>query len=189
VVLATHRLVGGIAGFQRSEFIASLESSFRLVQFKFSRDTKEQARQRMLAEMRNLHERDETAFGLYTGDRSFYVAALKDSSLMAAAAPDKSEAWRALDVSVLQKLVLERLLGFDEEKMGDPEYVEYVKDVPNAMNDLIGQVDTGRKQIAFFTNPVKMRHLTAVTEAGERMPHKSTYFYPKMFTGLTIQKL
>jgi uncharacterized protein (DUF1015 family) len=189
VVLATHRLVGGIAGFQRSGFIASLESSFRLVPFKFLRDTKEQAKQRMLAEMRNLHERDETVFGLYTGDRSFHVAALKDKSLMAAAAPDKSEAWRALDVAVLQKLVLEQLLGLDEEKMGNPEHVEYVKDVPNAMNDLIGQVDAGRKQIAFFTNPVKMRHLTAVTEAGERMPHKSTYFYPKMFTGLTIQKL
>ncbi len=189
VVLATHRLIGGIAGFQRAEFIANLESSFRLVQFKFSRDTKEQAEQRMLAEMRNLHERDETALGLYTGDRSFYVAVLKDKALMAAAAPEKSEAWRALDVAVLQKLVLERLLGLDEEKMGNPEYVEYVKDVPNAMNDLIGQVDAGRKQVAFFTNPVKMRHLTAVTDAGERMPHKSTYFYPKMFTGLTIQKL
>ncbi|MCL5279903.1 MAG: DUF1015 domain-containing protein [Planctomycetes bacterium] len=189
VVLATHRLVGGIAGFQRSEFCARLESSFRLVSFKFSRDTKEQARQRMLAEMRNLHERDETTLGLYMGDRSFYVAALKDGSLMAAAAPDKSEAWRALDVAVLQKLVLEQLLGFDEEKMGNPDYVEYVKDVPNAMNDLIGQVDAGRKQVAFFTNPVKMRRLTAVADAGERMPHKSTYFYPKMFTGLTIQKL
>ncbi len=189
VVLATHRLIGGIAGFQRAEFIASLESSFRLVQFKFSRDTKEQAEQRMLAEMRNLHEQDETALGLYTGDCSFYVAVLKDKALMAAAAPEKSEAWRALDVAVLQKLVLERLLDLDEEKMGNPEYMEYVKDVPNAMNDLIGQVDAGRKQVAFFTNPVKMRHLTAVADAGERMPHKSTYFYPKMFTGLTIQKL
>jgi uncharacterized protein (DUF1015 family) len=189
VVLATHRLVGGIAGFQRAQFLASLESSFRLVQLKFSRSTKEQAKQRMLAEMKKLHERDETAVGLYVGDGSFYVAALKDQSLMAAAAPDKSEAWRALDVAVLQKLVLEQRLGLDEEKMGNSEYVEYVKDLPNAMNDLIGQVDAGRKQIAFFTNPVKLRHLTAVADAGERMPHKSTYFYPKMFTGLTIQKL
>ncbi len=111
------------------------------------------------------------------------------SPASATAVPDKSEAWRALDVAVLQKLVLERLLDLDEEKMGNPEYVEYVKDVPNAMSDLIGQVDAGRKQVAFFTNPVKMRHLTAVADAGERMPHKSTYFYPKMFTGLTIQKL
>ena len=58
---------------------------------------------------------------------------------MAAAAPDKSEAWRTLDVAVLQKLVLEGVLGLDEEKMGNPEYVEYVKDVPNAMNEMIDQ--------------------------------------------------
>ncbi len=57
------------------------------------------------------------------------------------------------------------------------------------MDEMIERVDARRKQIAFFTNPVKMRHLVAVADAGERMPHKSTYFYPKMFTGLTIQKL
>jgi uncharacterized protein (DUF1015 family) len=108
---------------------------------------------------------------------------------MAAAAPDKSEAWRTLDVAVLQKLVLEKLLDFDEEKMGNAEYVEYVKDLPNAMNEMIERVDAGRKQIAFFINPVKMQQLIRVTDAGERMPHKSTYFYPKMYTGLTIQKL
>jgi uncharacterized protein (DUF1015 family) len=84
---------------------------------------------------------------------------------------------------------LERLLGLDEEKMGNADYVEYVKDLPNALNEVIERIDAGRKQIAFFTNPVKLRHLTAVADAGERMPHKSTYFYPKMFTGLTIQKL
>jgi len=189
VVLATHRLVGKIAGFRRMDFIADLESSFRLVQFKFSKDTKESAKQHMLADMRRLHEQDTTAFGIYVGDCSFYVAALKDGSAMNAAASDKSDAWRMLDVSVLQKLVLERLLDLDEEKMGNPDYVEYVKDVPNAMGEMIARVDTGRKQIAFFTNPVKMQQLARVTEAGERMPHKSTYFYPKMYTGLTIQKL
>ncbi len=139
--------------------------------------------------MQILHEQHQTDLGMYLGDGAFYVLALTDRSLMAAAAPDKSEAWRSLDVAVLQKLVLEGLLGLDEEKMGNPEYVEYVKDVPNAMNEMIERIDTGRKQIAFFTYPVRMEQLTAVTDAGERMPHKSTYFYPKMFTGLTIQKL
>ncbi len=189
VVLATHRLVGGIAGFNRAEFITSLENSFRLVPFKFSPGTKEQAKRRMQAEMRDRHEQDETALGIYAGDGSFYVAILQNRSLMAAAAPDKSDAWRSLDVSVLQKLVLEGLLGFDEEKMGNSEYVEYVKDVPHAMDQMIERVDAGHKQVAFFTYPVRMQQLAAVTETGERMPHKSTYFYPKMYTGLTIQKL
>jgi uncharacterized protein (DUF1015 family) len=189
VVLATHRLVGGIAGFRRLEFIADLEDRLGLMQFQFSKAAKEESKQYMLREMKGLHDEGETAFGIYTGDKSFYIAFLKDKSLMTAAAPDKSAAWRALDVSVLQELVLEGLLGFNEQKMGNPEYVEYIKDVPNAMDEMIERVDAGRKQIAFFTNPVKMRQLAEVTEAGERMPHKSTYFYPKMYTGLTIQKL
>jgi len=189
VVLATHRLVGGMTGFKRLEFIARLEDNFRLVQFKFSSNTKEQAKQDMLAQMRSVHGQDKTTFGIYVGDKSFYVATLKDRAAMNAAAPGMSEAWRALDVSVLQKLVLEGLLGLDEQKMGDPEHVEYVKDIPNAVDELIAQIDAGRKQIAFLTNPVKMQQLADVTDAGERMPHKSTYFYPKMYTGLTIQKL
>ena len=67
--------------------------------------------------------------------------------------------------------------------------VQYVKDTPNAIDDSITQVDTGDKQAAFFMNPVKMEQLMKVTEAGERMPQKSTYFYPKVYTGLTIHKL
>ena len=74
-------------------------------------------------------------------------------------------------------------------KWAIPDFVEYVKDMPNAINEIIERVDSGKRQIAFFTNPVKMDQLIGVTDAGERMPHKSTYFYPKMFTGLTIQKL
>ena len=195
VVLATHRLVGGIKDFGPSFFLDLKANGFNIVRFQFTPDirAKEHARQqmlRMLADLKSRHDRDVTAFGVYyMGADAFYVAVLEDRSPMNAAAPNMSEAWRALDVSVLQKLVLEQLLGLDEEKMGNPQYVEYVKDVPNAIDAMIEQVDAGRKQIAFFINPVKMQQLAAVTEAGERMPHKSTYFYPKMYTGLTIQKL
>ncbi len=191
VVLATHRVVGGIKDFQPSDLLARLARGFSVEQFKFASGAraKTQARKKMLAKMKSFYDQDKTAFGVYLGDGSFYVVALNDTSLMAAAAPDKSDAWRALDLSVLHKLILEQLLGLDEEKMGNSDYVEYVKDIPNALDEVIEQIDAGRKQVAFFTNPIKMRQLTGVTEAGERMPHKSTYFYPKMYTGLTIQKL
>jgi len=64
-----------------------------------------------------------------------------------------------------------------------------VKDTPAAIDDAISQIQAGQKQVAFFMNPIKMQQLKMVTDAGERMPPKSTYFYPKMYTGLTIQKL
>ena len=87
VVLATHRLVGGIADFKPPEFLARLEDDFRLIRFEFSGDTKEQAKQDMLARMRSLHEQDKTAFGIYMGDKAFYVATLKDRTAMDAVAP------------------------------------------------------------------------------------------------------
>ena len=64
-----------------------------------------------------------------------------------------------------------------------------MKDTPDAIDQSISQVDAGHKQAAFFMNPVKMQQLIMVTDAGEKMPQKSTYFYPKVYTGLTIQKL
>ena len=191
VVLATHRVVGGIQDLKPQEFLRQLEDGFAVKRFEFGADAdaKESARGQMLAEMKAVHDQGGTALGIYMGNHAFYVAVLRDQSLMKTAAPDRSDAWRSLDVSVLQKLILERKLSLDEEKMGNPDYVEYVKDTPNAIHGIIDRIDAGRRQIAFFTNPVRMQQLTQVTEAGERMPHKSTYFYPKMYTGLTIQKL
>ena len=103
--------------------------------------------------------------------------------------PDMSLAWKTLDVSILHKLILEELLGIDQEKLAEGENLQYVKDTPNAIADSIEQVDAGHKQVAFFMNPIKMQQLKMVTQAGERMPQKSTYFYPKVYTGLTINKL
>jgi hypothetical protein len=185
VVLATHRVVGGIKGFQPERFFLDLKSNgFTVVKFGSRQDMLH-----ALAETSERHNQGVTAVGVYAGGGVFHEAVLEDRSRMNAVAANMSPAWQTLDIAVLQKLVLERILGLDEERMGNRDYVEYVKDVPNAINDIIDRVDSGKRQIAFFTSPVKMDQLIGVTDAGERMPHKSTYFYPKMYTGLTIQKL
>ena len=189
-ILATHRLVGNLAGFDTEKLVAGLRDNFELAEFKFnSHEGKAKAKQEMLAEMRAEHDDGKNAFGIYSGTGVFYVASLKDHALMDAVVPDKSPAYRTLDVSVLHALILAELLGIDEEKLAKGENVEYVKDTPTAIDDSISQVDAGHKQAVFFMNPVKMEQLKMVTDAGERMPQKSTYFYPKMYTGLTIQKL
>ena len=108
---------------------------------------------------------------------------------MDSVAPDMSSAWKSLDVSVLHKLVLEKLLGIDEKKLAEGANIEYVKDTGDKVDELIGKVDSGQKQVVFFMNPPKMQQIRMVTEVGEKMPQKSTYFYPKMYTGLTISKL
>ena len=190
IVLATHRLVGNLENFNMKKLIEQLGERFRITKYEFSSaKTKKRAKQDMLERMRGEHDKDESAFGIYGPDKAFYIAVLKDKRMMDSVVPDMSQAWKTLDVSILHKLILEELLGIDQEKLAEGENLQYVKDTPNAITDSIAQIDAGQKQAAFFMNPVKMQQLKMVTEAGERMPQKSTYFYPKVYTGLTINKL
>jgi uncharacterized protein (DUF1015 family) len=190
IVLATHRLAGNLENFSMEKLIEDLGEKFRVTRFEFgSEQGKTQAEQDMLEQMHAEHDEDECAFGIYGADNAFYVAVLKDKRAMDSVVPDMSQAWRTLDVSILHILVLEGLLGIDQEKLAEDGNLQYVKDTPNAIADSIAQVDAGQKQVAFFMNPIKLQQLKMVTEAGERMPQKSTYFYPKVYTGLTINKL
>jgi len=191
IVLATHRLVANLQGFNMDRLLAGLGRNFQVAEFAFGKDAqaKADARQEMLARMRAEHGKDKKAFGIYGPSSAFYAAVLKNARAMNAAAPHKSAAYKSLDVAVLHKLILEELLGIDEEVLARGENLEYVKDAPTAIDDSIAQVDAGLKQAAFFMNPIKMQQLIEVTDAGERMPQKSTYFYPKMFTGVIINKL
>jgi len=191
IVLATHRLVANLQDFNMDRLLAGLGGNFQVAEFAFGRErqAKADAKQEMLARMRAEHGKDKNAFGIYGPNSVFYAVVLKNARAMNAAAPHKSAAYRSLDVAVLHKLILDELLGIDEEVLARGENLEYVKDAPTAIDDSIAQVDAGLKQAAFFMNPIKMQQLIEVTDAGERMPQKSTYFYPKMFTGVTINKL
>ena len=190
IVLATHRIVCNLDSFDMKQLLSDLEERFDVVEFGFdSTKTKRQARQEMLERMQAEHEKDKNAFGIYGSDEAFYVAVLKDTRAMDTVVPDKSPAWRMLDVSILHKLILEELLGIDEEKQTQGENLQYVKDTPTAIDESIARIDAGQAQVAFFMNPVKIQQLKTVTDAGERMPQKSTYFYPKVYSGLTINKL
>ena len=67
--------------------------------------------------MKAEYKKDKIAFGIYTGEKTFYVATLKDKKVMDKLAPEKSPAWRSLDLAVLHKLILDKVLGLDEAKV------------------------------------------------------------------------
>ncbi len=190
IILATHRLVGNLENFRFKRLVADLEKNFEITEYRFdSSRNKMGAKQKMLTQMKAEQTLDKNAFGIYSGDNAFRVAVLKDKQAMDAVAPEKSGHWKALDVSVLHKLVLEKLLGIGEKQLAIGTQLEYIKDTDNAVDESIAKVDKRQRQAAFFMNPVKMQQIEMVTAAGERMPQKSTYFYPKIYTGLTIEKL
>jgi len=190
VILATHRLVNNLEHFNFEKSIADLERNFEITEYHFDSDhTKTETKQKMLTRMKAEYENHRSGFGIYSGNNTFYVAALKDKQAMDSVAPNTSSSWKLLDVSVLHKLILEKLLGIGEKQLASGTNIEYIKDTDYAIDESVAKVDSRQKQLAFFTNPVKMQQLKMVTAAGERMPQKSTYFYPKIYTGLTINKL
>jgi uncharacterized protein (DUF1015 family) len=190
VVLATHRLVGNLVNFNFGKLLAELEANFKITKLSFDTPTdKINAKQKMLSQMNAEYENDNNAFGIYAADNSFYVVVLKNRRVAERAAPETSPPRRTLDVSILHKLILEPLLGIDEQAITEGGKLKYVKGMSNAVDESVSEVDAGKQQLAFFMNPVKLQQLKDVTDASERMPQKSTFFYPKLFSGLTIQKL
>jgi uncharacterized protein (DUF1015 family) len=190
VVLATHRAVANLQDFDLQHLIEELKTHFKIARYPFdSPHTRTDARFRMVDRMKQEYDNYRNAFGIYGGNGAFHVVVLKNEQAMGAAATEESAAWRSLDVSVLHKLILEELLGVGEEQLARGRNLEYVKDHGTAIDELAAKVDDGQKQAVFFMNPTRIAQIQMVAEKGERMPQKSTYFYPKIYTGLTINKL
>ncbi len=125
-------------------------------------------------------------FGLYTGSDKFYLLSLKDNVDLSQIMPqDKSPAWQGLDVSVLHTLIIEKHLKICGQLRAKAEHITYTREEEGAL----ALVDQGAYQLAFFLNPTLVEEVTAVAANEEKMPQKSTFFYPKLITGLVLNKL
>ncbi len=94
----------------------------------------------------------------------------------------KSEAWRSLDVNILHTVILEGMLGITPEHTAKEMYVDYLRSADEA----IERVRSGRAQVAFLVNPVRMDQIRSIVAQGERFPQKTTDFYPKLLSGLLM---
>jgi uncharacterized protein (DUF1015 family) len=99
--------------------------------------------------------------------------------------PDRSPDWRLLDVSVLHELFIERVLGLDKEVVERKENIEYLRD-PQMGYDA---VDRGEANFLLLMNPTRMEQVRDCTAAGEKMPQKSTDFFPKVISGLVMMPI
>jgi uncharacterized protein (DUF1015 family) len=123
------------------------------------------------------------SFGLYTTEKKFYIISLKDINMLDALNLEgRSAAWRRLDVSILHTLILEKLLGIGSQQRADESNLVYVRD-DDVSKDF---VDNGSAQLVFFMNSTKVEEVTDIATGGEKMPQKSTFFYPKVITGMVL---
>jgi uncharacterized protein (DUF1015 family) len=174
-ILATHRLLKDL-GMDIAGFLKALRRYF---------DVRPVASQRGMFKSMSSAKQGGCAFGLYLKNKRFYVFTLKKGvSPDRAIRADHSNAWKKLDVSILHELVFNDILGL-KEKISRQEYIVYTRDPSLAT----AEVNKGGYEAAFFLNPTEVTQVSDVAKVGDRMPHKSTYFYPKLLSGLVINKL
>jgi uncharacterized protein (DUF1015 family) len=110
---------------------------------------------------------------------------LRDPAIVAAALPDKPEPYRELDTAVLEALVLHGALGMSEDDISHLNGLDYARDTAQARE----RVESGSAEAAFFMRATPVAQVREVAATGESMPPKSTYFFPKVLTGMVFNLL
>jgi uncharacterized protein (DUF1015 family) len=184
-VLPTHRLVRGVEGFDFQAFRNRLARQFDWYAYPFT-DAAE--RETALTEFRrDLEGRGHTrrTLGVYAGGGAFYLFLLKDEAALDRRLEDLTPAERRLDVVLLHRVILEQGLGITQDEVSGEKRVGYERDVEAAL----AAVDDGRAQLALLLNPAKINDVAEAAFSGRVLPEKSTDFYPKLLSGLTLYRL
>jgi len=175
-ILATHRVLPAPLPCAPAEIRQRLAQTFALAAYSFTKETEPAARAKFLNALHAAQVTDAHVMGLVVrGERRYELLTLNPAGLGRLGLSARER----LDVSILQQLVFRvalRLTPRDEERL------IYIKDEEDAM----AAVARGEGEVAFLLNPPKVTEVKDVARVGDRMPHKSTYFYPKPLTGLVI---
>ncbi len=179
LVLPTHRILFGLS----ADALDAL-SSERLAQYFTVRELgiAEGSSQETLLQ---LQEREQhPSFMIRTGEQTRLLS-LNEQGRQQMMHSGHSAAWNELDVAVAHQLVLEELLGLRAADITAGKYVRYTQDAQEALQ----AVQTGQAQAALLFHATRVRQVCNVAKADDRMPQKSTYFYPKLITGLVLNPL
>lgn len=169
-VLATHRVIKGFKGTSVRDIRSRLGEYFNLTKFNGLDE---------LIDQMDRRRQKSYVYGLFDTEGYTLLEPI-DPIALRDFIKGKPESWKGLDVSVLHSSVFDKVLGIKAEE-GD---IVYFKDPEEAREMVL----KGEGKAAFFLNPTKIGQLKAVAEDGEMMPQKSTYFYPKLLTGLVINR-
>jgi len=187
-ILPTHRVVANLRDYSWSEVRRYLEPWFATEVFSFKEEQdREEAKARFLARL--VAGKARRAIGVYPKDdsaaRAFYVLSLRPEADLAQILSSASPLQRELDVVLLHQGILEPALGITAHAVASEANLSYEREVSAA----IEAVDGGRAQIAFLLNPVDVDLVMKVATAGEAMPQKSTDFFPKLLSGITMYRI
>jgi len=183
-ILPTHRVVRNLADFDFEKFRKIIEPLFDWYSYPFANPDERAAAFPEFRKDLETQNHGRRAIGVYPGG-VFYLFLLRRNADLEQLLPGVSEAQRGLDVVLLHRLILERGLGITAEAVAAEKNVTYERE----MDAAIAAVDRGEAQVAFLLNPVRVQQVADIALGGDVLPQKSTDFYPKLLSGLTIFRI
>jgi uncharacterized protein (DUF1015 family) len=182
VIRPAHRQLTHVPDHHLQKFINKVTRYFDIKTLPFNKDTQSEVQDQFIRELtkgKDLHR-----LGAYYKNHSaFILLTLKPDVL------DNEQnippALRDLDVTLLTQIIFERILERDQKSLDDENQITYTTSIEEAVSN----VDQGKCDMVMLLNPTRIDQVEAVANAGLTMPRKSTYFYPKVITGLVINDL
>jgi uncharacterized protein (DUF1015 family) len=175
-VLPTHRLLYGIKDFKLKLFLKKVAEDFSIKDF----ESKEKMYDYLDANKEN------KVFGFKAvEDDNYYVFEFENEEILNEIKENYSKSYKKLDVSILHNVLLDKYLGIDKKALAAKSNLDYIRYRDKALEKL----EEDKYQAVFILNPTSVKEVKDIADQGEKMPQKSTDFYPKLLTGLVINKL
>ena len=175
IVLPTHRLVKNVDAEKIANLPEKLSELFDVQLFDGDANALSQ----------QVRSEENIAIGLVVSGAQYLVKLKSGEAHLAAMDAARSAAYNGLDVTILHTLILQRELGIDPEKLAAGEHVGYTIHADEAAK----KVQSGEYSAAFVLRPTQVDQVRDCCGSGDKMPQKSTYFYPKLFTGLVLRPM
>jgi uncharacterized protein (DUF1015 family) len=182
-ILPTHRLLKNLNSWEPSLFLKHALTFFEISDY----NATETGQKEWRSKLEEAKSRKETAIGFYSRrvESFFLLKAKRDAVARYLTQLEVPEVLHELDVVVLDRIILRHLLGLSEALLGDENNIHFKHDLLDALLS----VQAGGYEVGFFINPTRIEQVQEVATAGMIMPHKSTYFFPKVGSGLVINPL
>ncbi len=183
MILPTHRLLRQMGSWEPQGFLREASAYFEVADY----ETTVQGQLRWREDLEEGQSVNKTLIGLYWRHaEAFYLLKARDEAILSYLARcGVDEMLRSLDVVILDKLLLRHLLGFSDAFLASERNIHFEQDLLEA----VAAVQSGTYEAGFFINPTRIKQVQEVASAGLIMPHKATYFYPKVGSGLVIHSL
>jgi uncharacterized protein (DUF1015 family) len=184
MILPSHRMIKRCPGFEPGVFKDKVGRWFEIKDFPWSRPEMRASARELKRVLMSEGERGSTIGVCHKGGKGFFLLTLKPE-MRHEMGDDLHESLRNLDVLVLSRFILQKALGFSKEDLDNEEIFHYQSNLQKA----VSLVASGDYELTCILNPTRIEQVKEVASNGLIMPRKSTYFYPKVITGLVFNKI